>query len=295
MESKEKEKIKRIAMACFEDEVNPEIEWKRLLKKIDSRKQYRLPGKKNRSMTFLKYAVAVCAGILISFSIKGFIQEDEPYLVTTHYKLHTDKGEKSYLELPDGTKIWLNSYTTIEYAPSYGIDDRTIYLNGEAYFEVAKNKELPFIVKAHGVDIKALGTSFNVSAYSEDAEFVTTLFSGQVAIQSALTKQEVILDPNQIAVYYQDQNRIEKKVCKEHLSAQWRNGTLAFEMMYLQDITKILERNYNVVFCYENQHIKKLRFSGSFQSNETIQEIMKVIMTNTLVDYQLNKDTILIK
>ncbi|WP_234998051.1 FecR family protein [Parabacteroides sp. Marseille-P3160] len=295
MESKEKEKIKRIAMACFEDEVDPEIEWKRLLQKINVKTQPYLSYRKSRFITFLKYGAAIVSGILLSFPIRGLIKGEEPERTSVHYKLHTDKGEKSSIELPDGTRIRLNSYTTVEYNPSYGIDNRTVYLKGEAYFDVAKDKDLPFLVKADGVEIKAVGTSFNVSAYSEDTQLVTTLYSGQVVVRSTSTQEETFLEPNQIAVYDKRRSLIEKRFCNECLNTQWHKGSLTFEMMSLQDITKILERNYDVIFCYKSHTAKDLRFSGGFRDHETIQEIMKVIKTNTSINYQIKKDTIFIK
>lgn len=128
---------------------------------------------------------------------------------TGTYKLVTLKGEKSYLQLPDGTKVWLNSCTTIQYAEDYGRSNRNIHLSGEAYFEVARNEKKPFIVKANGIDVKALGTAFNISAYPEDTQLITTLFSGKVAVQPTLTKQQIMLAPNQVAIYYKSRNKIE--------------------------------------------------------------------------------------
>ena len=81
----------------------------------------------------------------------------------------------------------------------------------------------------------------------------------------------------------------------KQMFAQWREGGLSFEMMYLEDITKLLERNYNVIFLFDNQEIKKLRFSGHFNNNEALSEILKVIKTNTGINYHALKDTIIIK
>ena len=198
------------------------------------------------------------------------------------------------IQLPDGSKVTLNRHSQLSYPETFN-KERIVKLNGEAYFEVAKNKDLPFVVKANGIDVKAIGTAFNVSAYMEDSQLTTTLFNGKVAVQPTLTKQEVLLEPNQVAVYDKSRNKIEVVPYDKKLFAQWRGGFLSFEMMYLQDITKLLERNYNVVFRYENQGIKKLRFSGSFRNNEDLSEILNVIKTNTGIRYQILKDTIVIK
>lgn len=288
-----KEYIKNIIAESLKDEVDVDREWERLFSSIEKKTISKMKTR-GLFLQYMKYAAAVVLGIGISLSTL-YLTNQENLSTVGNYKLVTSKGEKSYLQLPDGTKAWLNSCTTLEYAENYGHSNRSIYLDGEAYFEVAKNKDLPFVVKANGIDVKAIGTAFNVSAYMEDSQLTTTLFNGKVAVQPTLTKQEVLLEPNQVAVYDKSRNKIEVVPYDKKLFAQWRGGFLSFEMMYLQDITKLLERNYNVVFRYENQGIKKLRFSGSFRNNEDLSEILNVIKTNTGIRYQILKDTIVIK
>jgi len=288
-----KEYIKNIIAESLKDEVDVDREWERLFSSIEKKTISKMKTRR-LFLQYMKYAAAVVLGIGVSLSTL-YLTNQEILSTVGNYKLVTSKGEKSYLQLPDGTKVWLNSCTTLEYAENYGHSNRSIYLDGEAYFEVAKNKDLPFVVKANGIDVKAIGTAFNVSAYMEDSQLTTTLFNGKVAVQPTLTKQEVLLEPNQVAVYDKSRNKIEVVPYDKKLFAQWRGGFLSFEMMYLQDITKLLERNYNVVFRYENQGIKKLRFSGSFRNNEDLSEILNVIKTNTGIRYQILKDTIVIK
>lgn len=288
-----KEYIKNIIAESLKDEVEVDKEWERLFSSIEKKTISKMKARR-LFLQYMKYAAAVLLGVGISLSTL-YLTNQENLSTVGNYKLVTSKGEKSYLRLPDGTKVWLNSCTTLEYAENYGHSNRDIYLDGEAYFEVAKNKDLPFVVKTNGIDVKALGTAFNVSAYMEDSQQTTTLFNGKVAVQPTLTKQEVLLEPNQVAVYDKSRNKIEVVPFDKKQFAQWRGGFLSFKMMYLQDITKLLERNYNVVFRYENQVIKKLRFSGSFRNNEDLSEILNVIKTNTGIRYQILKDTIVIK
>ena len=288
-----KEYIKNIIAESLKDEVDVDREWERLFSSIEKKTISKMKTRR-LFLQYMKYAAAVVLGIGVSLSTL-YLTNQENLSTVGNYKLVTSKGEKSYLQLPDGTRVWLNSCTTLEYAENYGHSNRSINLDGEAYFEVAKNKDLPFVVKANGIDVKAIGTAFNVSAYMEDSQLTTTLFNGKVAVQPTLTKQEVLLEPNQVAVYDKSRNKIEVVPYDKKLFAQWRGGFLSFEMMYLQDITKLLERNYNVVFRYENQGIKKLRFSGSFRNNEDLSEILNVIKTNTGIRYQILKDTIVIK
>lgn len=290
-----KEYIKNIIEESLKEEVEVDKEWERLYSSImEKKRNVPKPGMRRLFLQCAKYAAAVLFGIGLSVSTL-YLTHQKVSPTIGNYKLMTNKGEKSYLQLPDGTKVWLNSCTSLQYAEDYGHANRDIYLDGEAYFEVAKNKVLPFVVKTNGIDVKALGTAFNISAYMEDAQLVTTLFNGQVAVRPTLTRQEILLEPNQVAVYYKSRNKIEVKSYDKKQFAQWRGGFLTFEMMYLQDITKLLERNYNVVFHYENQRIKKFRFSGSFRNNEDLSEILNVIKTNTGIRYQILKDTIVIK
>lgn len=288
-----KEKINRIIKTYLDKEVDLSIEWERLVQKIDPEASPHIYMRKNRLIPFLRYGVAALAGMAVLFFAENLIRGThiaEPTVAM--YKMQTEAGDKSNIELPDGTRIWLNNSTTIEYESSFGIKNRTVLLKGEAYFMVAKNKDLPFIVKAQGVDIKALGTSFNVSAYPDDSELTTTLFSGKVSVLSASSNQVALLTPNQTAIYRKEENVLEKRNDNRDRNGQWREGIFSFEMKPLQEITKVLERNHHVIFQFKNQRIRKLRFSGSFRDHESISEIMKVIKANTSVNYSIKGDTI---
>ncbi len=292
-----KDYTNRILKECIKDQVDVDKEWDRLssillednIQKTETKKQFL------SIYQSLKYIAAVFLGVILSFSV-FYLMEKESVMISSKYKLVTERGEKSFLQLPDGSKIWMNSCSTLEYDMDYGTENRNIYLNGEAYFEVAKNQQIPFIVKTQGgIDVKALGTAFNVSAYREDAKLITTLFNGKVAVQPTLTKQQVLLEPNQVAIYYKEKNRIEVIPYDHKMYAKWREGFLSFDMMRLEDITKLLERNYNVSFKFNNQQIKKLKFSGSFRNNEDLSELLEVIRINTNIEYEIIKDTVIIK
>ena len=160
-----KEYIRHIVRDLFKDEVDVEKEWKRLLPALEEEKRTKVVNKIERKFFFqvLRYVAAVFLGFGVSFSILH-IKESNSDSVSGNYIVSTDKGERSLLQLPDGTKVWINSCTTLEYAGDYGRSNRDVHLNGEAYFEVAKDKKLPFVVTTNRVDVKAVGTAFNVSA-----------------------------------------------------------------------------------------------------------------------------------
>ncbi|MDD2437574.1 MAG: FecR family protein [Massilibacteroides sp.] len=292
-----KDQYHKILKDGLKDEVSVNEEWEHLSSTIKEKDKQRNPKKKKTrfSLSFLKYAAAILAGFIVSSATFLCIKQEPDRNNIGNYKVHTEKGKQSFIELPDGSKIWLNACTTIEYAADYGIANRDIDLDGEAYFEVAKNKALPFVVKTKGINVKALGTAFNISAYPDDMKLVTTLFSGEVSVQPTLTKEEVLLQPNQILIYHKDIQQIEKKDSPDKKGVEWRNGILAFDMLQMNEITKMLERNYDIFFKYENERIKTLQFSGAFRNNESINDVLKIISTNTSIGYIINKDTIIFK
>lgn len=290
-----KDYTKNIFTELIEEEVNIDKEWDRLHRSITGGNVYSIKsGKRIMLFQAFKYIAAMMLGVVASMATLYLVNRDEPTMLA-NYKLVTGKGEKTHIQLPDGSRVWLNSCSTIEYADNYGKTNRNIKLEGEAYFEVAKNQATPFIVNACGVEVKALGTAFDISAYPEDSFLSTALFNGKVSVKPKLTKQEILLEPDQVAVYYRRSNSIEVQSTKNRNMAQWRGGNLSFDMMSLKEITKMLERNYDVVFSYENQKIKGLKFSGSFRDNESLTVILDVIKTNTGIEYRINEDTIVIK
>lgn len=291
--------IKKILSELLNDEVDVNHEWNRLSSKIEEGESKRVDnvfrGRISKwGLSAIKYAAAILLGIICSLSSVYYVQNNKPNKAST-YKLMTAKGERTHIILPDGSNVWLNSCTSIEYSTDYGYNNRDIKLDGEAYFEVAKDKTIPFIVKTNGgIDVRAVGTAFNVEAYSNDDFVETILYNGKVLVQPTLTKQEIVLSPNQAAIYNKEKHSIVVSDNKDN-SAQWRSGIIVFDMADMKDITKHLERSHNVVFKYQNQRIKERKFTGSFDMNEPIKDIVKIIKINTGLDFIITQDTITIK
>ena len=197
-------------------------------------------------LQYMKYAAAVVLGIGVSLSTL-YLTNQENLSTVGNYKLVTSKGEKSYLQLPDGTRVWLNSCTTLEYAENYGHSNRSIYLDGEAYFEVSKNPKKPFRVKANGVTIRVLGTHFNVNAYAADSLVETTLLEGSVSVSNNANGKQMILKPNETAIY-----RKSTGILSMHINANaqneisWREGVLSFNDISMGEIARQLSHHFNV-------------------------------------------------
>ncbi len=291
-----KERTKKIAEDSFASEVNLKNEWNRLLGSIQ--KENKPVGKTRIIGKYLQMAAGYAAAVLVGAAL---------VFVFTHTRtlpeqvqggsfiVQTDNSDRSFTQLPDGSRIWLNKGTKIEYNQQFGIGNRNVLLNGEAYFEVAKNKKLAFVVKTKSIDVTALGTSFNVNAYDDGNEVTTTLYTGKVNVQSTLTGYKTILNPFEVAVFSKTKDKITTYVFTGPDKPVWMEPEFRFDMLPLIDITKQLEHNYNVVFVYRNQKIKHLKFSGTFDRDEKLDEILRVIKINTNIDYAIRNDSVIIK
>ena len=242
-------------------------------------------------LQYMKYAAAVVLGIGISLSTL-YLTNQENLSTVGNYKLVTSKGEKSYLQLPDGTKVWLNSCTTLEYAENYGHSNRSIYLDGEAYFEVAADTVHPFLVETSGMSVTVLGTGFNVMAYPEEMEAAVTLVHGKVGVQTDHRQQ--ILQPDEQYVYQTTTRRGTVRKVDVSQYVDWKDGILNFDSMPLEELTRRLGRWYDVDFFFVAEELKTLKYSGAFKKYNDIRYVLNIIEEITNVQFVLNERTIVV-
>jgi hypothetical protein len=185
--------------------------------------------------------------------------------------MSTPKGRTFTLQLPDGTKVWLNAASSIRYPTIFTGKDRSVEINGEAYFEVAKDPSKPFRVDVNKrADIEVLGTSFNVHAYDNESSLKTTLIEGSVRVENDASS--VILKPGQQA-RVDDQITIEQNASISKVMA-WKNGQFNFEGMTLKEVMRQLERWYDIEVVYE-KNVKDIEFFGKLDRNLTLEGLMK--------------------
>ncbi|MCD7977644.1 MAG: DUF4974 domain-containing protein [Tannerellaceae bacterium] len=202
------------------------------------------------------------------------------------------KGQRSNLLLPDGTKVWVNSHTEIRYDNEYGIRNRNIVLKGEAFFEVEKNEELPFVVNAEEMDIQVLGTTFNLKAYPEDDEIIATLFTG--SIKGVVGDKEFTISPRQHLTYDRLRNVMQVSESENvNYISMWRDNELAFMDETLEEVAKILNRMYNVEVVILSEKIKSYRFSGVIKNN-SLDNVIEIISLTAPISYHSTGDTILL-
>ena len=220
--------------------------------------------------------------------------QDEKVVYNT---LKVPYGKRFKLTLSDGTVVNLNSGTTFRYPEQFGVNGkRNVYLTGEAFFEVAKDKEHPFIVNANQVDVEVLGTKFNISAYPENPSVNSTLVEGSIQMYEVANKQNlVLLQPNQMATWQNNSKKITTKEVDPSFYAAWTKGELAFKDTPFSTIAKIIQRTYDVEIINENSDLAKQNFTGTIKiSDSSVENILELLKRDTPFNYAIKQNTITI-
>lgn len=211
----------------------------------------------------------------------------------TYNTLHVPNGGIYEIELPDGSKVWLNSETSLKFPTQFVGNQRVVSVDGEAYFEIHKDKKKPFIVKSQMADITVLGTHFNVSSYSEDAYFATTLIEGSVQLSASNNKvADVVLKPGQKGILLKgESSNISVKEVNVYQDIAWKDGKFFFEKEKLGSIVDKLSRWYKVDIKFEDQSVKNYTFTGVAQKDKSLDYLLDIISQTSNVRYEIVKDT----
>ncbi|GHT65933.1 hypothetical protein AGMMS50239_26590 [Bacteroidia bacterium] len=182
------------------------------------------------------------------------------------------------LTLPDGSLIQVNSGTLVLYPESYGKDTRTVYLYGEANFKVQKNANVPFIVKSRNFSVTALGTEFNVAAYSDESYFKTTLITGSIKVQkNNCPSDSYILTVNEQFVYNEITELHTIGLVDVFETTAWQRGELLFRGATIGEIFSVLERKYAVSFQYKSTMFNDDKYNFRFKKESSLSDIIDVI------------------
>ncbi len=206
-------------------------------------------------------------------------------------------GKKFEVQLSDGTLVHLNAGTSLRYPVQFvKSQNRQVYLLGEAYFEVEKDKEHPFNVNTQNVNIEVLGTKFNVDTYSENTSTDVVLVEGKVSLyKDQKTKEnQVYLKPGEKGSNEKGQSSITKEQVNTEYYTAWVKGSMVFKNASFDEIIRKLERQYNVTFINRNKMLGKEIFNARFD-NEPIEVVLKYFSDSYAIDYSIDKDKITIK
>ena len=206
------------------------------------------------------------------------------------------QGSNSEVVLPDGTHVWLNSGTTLSYSQSYGIDDRSVRINGEGYFEVKRNQDKPFTVSSKDMNVRVLGTKFNYSDCPDDVKATVTLAEGRVAMRGNRPGGEYVLTPGQRAVLDKHTGRVVIEACHAADDIAWTSGTISFEGQTLYEIAATLSKVYDMDVHVATARAGRKRFYGDFSRHgQSATDIVRDLCRTSDITYTMRGRSITIR
>lgn len=237
------------------------------------KKSLRIPYKH-----IIGYAASICIAILSTWMLMtqktDRVMEENPLI--SYEEFSTPAGQRAMVKLHDGTTVWLNARSTLRCPSQFVKGERRVELNGEAFFEVSKEKEVPFIVSTEKLDIKVLGTKFNVFAYKGRNEFNTSLVEGSVKVYDSRNESEAIsMNPNERV------DLVGNKLVKRPLANMdfllWKEGIYAFDDVTFDEIVKKLELYYDVTILVKNPNLDVYKFSGKFRQRDGVESVLRTL------------------
>ncbi len=261
-----------------------------LLRKIEIKSHY---SGTQLYIRFAQWAAILIVGLILGYYFETFKKESSPI----YYTSATPKGSVSEMLLPDGSHIFLNSGSRIKYSVDGVNNRREIFLTGEAWFQVAKMKEKPFLVHTSMYDIWVTGTSFNVKAYPDEKVVTTTLEEGHVLVKSSenlkLT-EDIPLKPGEQLIYNSETKNIQIQEVNTKWYTSWKDNKLVFVNMSLKDLAVLLERKYGIEIEIGDQSILNYHYDGTIK-DETILEILKILKHTLPIRYSIVNQKIIIQ
>lgn len=266
----------------------------------------------------LFFILAVSAGLFLSHKPKDTeeVKEQAPSFVKN--EISTRYGAKSKFVLPDGTTVFLNAGSTISYDKNFGNTSRWVQLSGEAYFDVVKNPSKPFIIHTRNMDIKVVGTAFNVKCYPGEKETETSLVRGSIEITLKDRAEKIVLKPNEKLVIHDDQHQKNQAIAANttktdtdaapmltlsHLTilpddnsiaeTSWLHNKLVFRGERFDEIAVKMERWFAVSIDFSDDAIRQFRFTGIFEKESLVQALNALQLT-TAFNYTIKADKVFI-
>ncbi|WP_420602165.1 FecR family protein [Flagellimonas sp.] len=225
---------------------------------------------------FMRYAAVLA--VLSTSLMYFFYNNDSKVTIKTVY------GEQKEIELPDGSKVWMNSSSQLSYQKSH---PRNIYLEGEAFFEVMRDEQVPFTVETHDqIKIKVLGTSFNVKSYTQKTYTETVLLEGKVELSSLSSDEKIQMIPNDKITFLRNGKKlVQSKVDTPTSFVSWKEGILQFSDKPFREIATDLAIQHNIKIRFKNDKIANSKFTGSFEQETPIEEILETLQLTKSFNY----------
>lgn len=272
--------------------LSPQIENRKIGKLKYDRFVHQKQNRNLRKLWLSRIGYAAAILILVvssSLLTLWYTQNEEVAFVANEMNtLYTPAGQRACLVLQDGTEVWLNAKSKLVYPAQFTEEERRVKVEGEAFFNVAKDSVKPFIVSAMDVDMKVLGTQFNVYCYPDAGYVETSLLEGSVRVFfSGKEKEGILLKPDQQVTAANGKMVVKPIRLNEHFL--WRDGVYAFENEPLIDILKKLELYYDVKIVVEDTTMFNETYTGKFRQRDSLDDIFKILQQ--IRSFKFCKDT----
>lgn len=298
-------------------EVDSELSLRQILTKIEIDKMEQKASKRSLFSPWMKIAAMLVLLVGISILLYFASQFNMGLRNETAFnELIVPIGEKAQIVLSDGSHVWINSGSKLKYPTTFSQKNRTVYLQGEAYFDVKKKNGAPFYVTTDAVNIKVLGTAFNVKSYPGDKNVETTVIRGLVRVENKFTNKTVLLNPKEKCIVpstanenaeknIQLQNTVVTNQSNEGVTVvqkvntdlviSWKDQLLVFQDERFEELVVKMERWYNVKIVIQDESLKDLRFRGKFVNNETVYQVLDAIKLTSRIKYKVENNIFYIK
>lgn len=254
---------------------------KRLLKRIKKEESERT--RTLRMYQWMKYAAIVAVVLLLGGGAGYWFYQNDPDMLVAV----ANEGIVKEVSLPDGTRVWLNNSATLKYPREFSKDERSVYLEGEAYFKVTKNHQKPFIVESDAMRVKVLGTTFNFKSDPRCRVAEATLIEGEIEVKGQREEGQIILAPGQRAELNKSTGRLTVKQVDAKLDAVWHDDLIPFEKADIFTITKALERFYDVKIILSPDIRPDKTYSGVLKKKSNIESVLKSLQNSIPIDYKI--------
>lgn len=249
--------------------------------KVENEKGIRISLNRLR---WLSVAASILLVICISFA--GYMTK-QLYDINTVVQTYTALNGKSKIVLPDGSDVWLNAESSLEYRTTFWSKERSVLLNGEAFFNVAKDKDHPFVVKSQGFRVKVYGTTFNVEAREKSNEMCVSLLSGSVDVASA--NEAHMIMPGETAVCMKNSGKISVEKSDVDFVAMWAKESVRFERKSIRELIKYLSRWYGVKIYLDPSIPENQAYTFTIK-NEPLEEILRLMARIHPIKYSFDEN-----
>lgn len=262
-----------------------------IMNSIDEEHKTKRFSIKRISIEIAKIAAVALVFFCVDFFLSKPKTESQPVLLTQ--TVSVPAGQHIELILPDSTKVWVNACSKIVYPTTFASDNRIVELEGEAFFDVSKNKDLPFIVKTQNADVKVLGTEFNVLSSSESNSLYVSLIEGSVELNSKYLSDSYIMKPGEMMKLEDGEFTVSR--IKDMDYFEWRNGVMCFKNVKIGDMLERLASQFGVNMIYQRKDILQESYTGKFYVSDGIEQVLRILQLEHKFSYSRTNNEIIIK